>query len=216
MKIKQDLPNFSIEKKLKQHSIIAGLDEAGRGCLAGPVVATAVILPRTKAIQKLGINDSKKLSKAKREEIYEYLIANVEYSIGIVDNFEIDKINILQASKLAMRICLEKLSSKPNALLIDGNFKINSNFEEFPIVKGDRKSLSIAAASIIAKVTRDKLMEEKYQLLYPAYNFAQNKGYGTALHRKAILQFGICPIHRKTFLKNLLNEQPELFRNEIN
>lgn len=211
MKIKQDLPNFSIEKKLKQHKIIVGLDEAGRGCLAGPVVAAAAIMPRTKAIQMLGINDSKKLSKAKREEIYNYLIANVEYSIGIVDNLEIDKINILQASKLAMRICLEKLSSTPNALLIDGNFKINSNFEEFPIVKGDSKSLSIAAASIIAKVTRDKLMEEKYQLLYPAYNFAQNKGYGTASHRKAILQFGICPIHRKTFLKNLLNEQPELF-----
>lgn len=211
MKIKQDLPNFSIEKKLKQHKIIVGLDEAGRGCFAGPVVAAAALLPRTKAIQMLGINDSKKLSKAKREEIYNYLIANVEYSIGIVDNLEIDKINILQASKLAMRICLEKLSSTPNALLIDGNFKINSNFEEFPIVKGDSKSLSIAAASIIAKVTRDKLMEEKYQLLYPAYNFAQNKGYGTASHRKAILQFGICPIHRKTFLKNLLNEQPELF-----
>ncbi len=211
MKIKQELPNFSIEKKLKHYSTIVGLDEAGRGCLAGPVVAAAAILTRTKAIQNLGINDSKQISKSKREEIYSYLISNIEFSIGVVEHTKIDEINILQASKLAMRICLEKLTSNPDALLIDGNFKINSNFEEFPIVKGDSKSLSIAAASIIAKVTRDKLMEEKYHLLYPDYNFAQNKGYGTAAHRKAILQFGICPIHRKTFLIKLFNQQPEIF-----
>lgn len=211
MKIKQVLPNFSIERKLKQYKIIAGLDEAGRGCLAGPVVAAAVILPHSKTIQNLGINDSKKLGKAKREEIFSFLISNCEYSIGIVDHLEIDKINILQASKLAMRISLEKLSSNPDALLIDGNFKINSNFEEFPIVKGDSKSLTIAAASIIAKVTRDKLMENKYHKLYPEYNFAQNKGYGTAAHRKAIFEFGICPIHRKSFLTKILNEQTELF-----
>lgn len=194
------LPDTSIEYDLRVKGIIriAGIDEAGRGCLAGPVVAAAVILPTIFNLPDL--NDSKKLTAKKREELF--ILINKQacaVSIGIIDNITIDKINILQATLEAMKQAVTKLPVKPDYLLIDGNKTIeSSDIKQKAIVKGDSKSVSIAAASIIAKVTRDKIMLELAQE-YPEYGFSKNKGYGTEKHRESIFNYGQCPIHRKTF-----------------
>lgn len=181
---------------------IAGTDEVGRGPLAGPVVAAAVILPRE--FKVLGVNDSKKLSEKKREELY-FLILNeaVSFGIGIVDNDKIDEINILNASKLAMKIACEKLNRKPDHLLVDAVHVDHLDIPQTGIIKGDSKSITIAAASIVAKVTRDRMMVE-YHEQHPHYDFINNKGYGTALHYEGIRTHGLCPLHRKTFLKEYI------------
>ena len=193
-------PNLNEEKKLwkKGFNFVAGIDEAGRGPLAGPVVAGAVLINNKnfRIIKK--ITDSKKLSEKQREELYEILTnhKDIKWGVGIVSEKVIDKINILQATKLAMSKAIENLGA--DFLLLDGNFKINSNIKQTSIIKGDLKVFSISAASIIAKVTRDRLMQ-KYHKKYPDYGFAKHKGYGTALHIANLAKFGACKIHRKTF-----------------
>ena len=175
--------------------MIAGVDEVGRGCLAGPVVAAAVIL---KDFDNNEINDSKKIPKKKREELSSYIKQNSIYSIGEASVEEIDKLNILNAPLLAMKRAIKNLSSQPMSILVDGNFKPINEANVFSIVKGDTKSISIAAASIIAKVTRDKIMEEIDEE-FPLYNFKKHKGYATKQHIENIKKFGICKYHRKTF-----------------
>jgi len=191
-------PNLEFEKQIwAKGRIPAGVDEAGRGPLAGPVVAAAVVLPDDCKID--GLDDSKKLSPSKRKKIFEEIkLVAISYAVGIVEPQEIDKINILQAALLAMEISVKKLTTKPDYLLIDGNQKTSLLLIQETIVKGDTKSCSIAAASIIAKVTRDTIMEE-YHLTYPEYNFKGHKGYPTKEHYQAIKEYGPCPIHRKTF-----------------
>ena len=192
-----DLWLFEKKAFAKGFTKIAGLDEAGRGPLAGPVVSAAVILPDSFPVS--GINDSKKLTPKKRaylfEEIHKHAVA---VGIGIVGPSEIDRRNILEASRFSMSLSVENLSLKPDYLLIDGIFRIASNLPQEPIPKGDTLSISIAAASIIAKVTRDRIME-KYHQEYPQFGFAQNKGYPTKAHKAAIREYGCCPIHRKSF-----------------
>jgi ribonuclease HII len=187
------------EKKATQQGCkdIAGIDEAGRGPLAGPVVSAAVILPTS--FQNPGITDSKKLTAPKRERLFNkiYDLA-VAIGIGIVDAVEIDRINILQASLLSMAMAVENLNPQPDHLLIDGNFPIPSQLSQQPIPKGDALSISIAAASIIAKVSRDRLMQS-YHHYYPQFDFPKHKGYPTKAHRQAIRKFGFSPIHRRSF-----------------
>lgn len=179
-------------------SAICGIDEAGRGPLAGPVVAGEVILPKDCEI--LFLNDSKKLSEKKREELYlEIQEKAVAWSVGIVGPDVIDEINILQATYEAMRQAIGKLKVRPGLLLNDAVTIPGVDIMQVPIVKGDAKSVSIAAASIMAKVTRDHMMEE-YDRLYPEYGFAKHKGYGTAVHTAAIREHGPCPIHRRSFI----------------
>jgi ribonuclease HII len=181
----------------KGYHVIAGIDEAGRGPLAGPVVAAAVFFAKDSKFE--GLDDSKKLSPKIREFFFKIIKEQaLSYGIGIVDVEKIDKINILQASLLAMKNAVENLSEKPNLLLIDGNQKIDSDIKQWTIIKGDSLSQSIAAASVLAKVTRDKLME-KYHKQFPQYAFNKHKGYGTRLHRDLIKKYGPCPIHRRTF-----------------
>ena len=176
---------------------IAGLDEVGRGPLAGPVVAAAVILPRDGIGEKLF--DSKQISSKKREHLCKTIVAEAEgVGIGIIGQEEIDRINIFQATLRAMVLAIENLPSPPDFLLIDGTQGLNFSVPQKSIPKGDQLSNSIAAASIVAKVTRDRMMLECHQK-YPQYNFARHKGYGTKEHRKAIETFGICELHRKTF-----------------
>ncbi|MFH2137180.1 MAG: ribonuclease HII [Candidatus Omnitrophota bacterium] len=176
---------------------IAGVDEAGRGPLAGPVVAAAVIIPRGfKFKQK--IKDSKKLSAAQREKAFLEIKDNCCVAFSVISEQDIDRVNILQASLLAMAQAVKALSKIPKWVLIDGNQKPDISLPCTTIIAGDAKSISIACASIIAKVTRDKMMIE-YDKLYPEYGFAGHKGYGTEFHRQAILKYGPCPIHRKTF-----------------
>ena len=186
------------------YQLVAGIDEAGRGPLAGPVVAAAVILPP--GYLNSEINDSKKLSAAKREELYE-IINKEAVAIGmmVVDADIIDRVNILQATLQAMRDAVLELPTSPDFLLIDGNQRVPILTPQKPIVKGDALSISIAAASIIAKVSRDRIME-MYHRQFPQYNFQQNKGYGTKEHLDAIKQFGICKIHRKSFHVKYLNQ----------
>jgi ribonuclease HII len=196
-------PSFLIEN---QHwgKIICGIDEAGRGPLAGPVVAACVILNQNNLIA--GINDSKKLSKAKRQKLFAEICKNHQFAIGIVEAKIIDEINILQATKLAMLKAFENLQKKyqifPEIILVDGNFspfaKSGKISEILPIIKGDSKSLSIAAASIIAKETRDEIMLNLHQE-FPVYNFNKHAGYPTKSHIQAIKDFGICAQHRQTF-----------------
>ena len=195
------MPDFSFEKKLiaSGHEIIAGVDEAGRGPLAGPVVAAAVILPKN--FESVDLDDSKKLSSARREKIYNNITSpdsNVIYAYSIVDEGLIDKINILRATHKAMAQAVLNLSIKPSFVIIDGMPVKDFPLPNDSIVKGDSKSLSIAAASIIAKVERDKLML-KYSKLYPEYKFEKHKGYGTKAHLEALNKFGPCNIHRKSF-----------------
>ena len=189
--------------------IIAGVDEAGRGPLAGPVVAAAVIFDKDFHIE--GVNDSKKVSASKREELFDKIICtSLSCGIGIVDNEEIDSINILQASLKAMKIAVSRLTYTPDLVLIDGNKTFNSSLNLKAIVKGDSKSFSIAAASIIAKVTRDRLMQAA-ALEYPVYGWESNKGYPTKKHFDYIEKFGITPLHRKSFLKKAFGEELKLF-----
>ena len=182
---------------------ICGIDEAGRGPLAGPVVVASVILPQNSMIE--GVNDSKKVSENKREKIYEEIIKGaISYGIAIIDEKEIDEINILKATKKGVTECIRKLEIKPNIILIDALEGIDTlQIPYKSIIKGDAKHYSIAAASILAKVTRDRIMRQ-YDLLYPEYGFIQNKGYGTAKHIQAIKEKGICEIHRRSFVKNFI------------
>ena len=190
------------EREYASYAHICGIDEAGRGPLAGPVVAGAVILPKGKRI--LYVNDSKKLSEKKREELFDVIKEDaLSYGIGIVSPERIDEINILQATYEAMREAVNKLSVKPDILLNDAVTIPGIDVKQVPIIKGDAKSLSIASASILAKVTRDRLMVE-YDSLYPEYGFAKHKGYGTKVHIEAIKEYGPCPIHRRTFIKNFI------------
>lgn len=179
--------------------LVCGVDEAGRGPLAGPVCAAAVILPPGLDIP--GLNDSKKLTDKKRRELYDIMIEQaVSYGIAFASEQEIDEINILQATFLAMERAMQKLSPQPELALIDGNRTKDFGLPVRTIVKGDSLSASIAAASILAKVTRDRLMEE-YDAQYPQYGFAVHKGYGTRRHYAALREYGPCEIHRRTFLK---------------
>ncbi len=199
IKLKED------EQKLYSDKIqyIAGIDEAGRGPLAGPVVVGVVILPKESMIE--GVNDSKKVSEKKREKIYEEITKDaISWSVGMADQNEIDEINILQATKLALKRAIEGLEVKPDLILVDALTNIDTlGIPYKSIIKGDAKNYSIAAASIIAKVTRDRMMYE-YDKIYPEYGFAGHKGYGTAKHIAAIKENGPCMLHRKTFIKNFM------------
>ena len=189
---------LAYEKELYTQGIqlIAGVDEVGRGPLAGPVVATAVILP--KACKIPGLNDSKKIPKSKHKEIYEAVLQNaIAIGIGVKDNHVIDQVNIYEATKLAMMEAIGQLDPQPQHLLIDA-MKLDLPISQTSIIKGDANSLSIAAASIVAKVTRDQMMEE-FDREYPGYDFAQNAGYGTAKHLAGLDKLGVTPIHRRSF-----------------
>lgn len=184
---------------------ICGVDEAGRGPLAGCVCAAAVILPRDLVIP--GLNDSKKLTDKKRRELYEIIVSEADsYGIGFASEQEIDEINILQATFLAMERALDQLQVRPDLALVDGNREPHFPLPVKTVVKGDSLSANIAAASILAKVTRDRLMEGLDQV-YPQYGFAVHKGYGTKRHYEALREYGPCPIHRKTFLKKFYGEK---------
>lgn len=186
------------------YKIIAGIDEVGRGPLAGPVVCAAVILPLDDVIE--GVDDSKKITKKKREVLYEKIIKKaISYDIERIEPEEIDEINILEATKKCMLACIANLPVKPDLVLIDA-VKLNSPVDTLSIVKGDAKSYLIGAASIVAKVYRDRIMEE-YSEVYRDYGFERNSGYGTKEHIAAIKRTGACPIHRKTFIKNFSEEK---------
>jgi len=198
---------FEKDARKQGYSRIAGIDEAGRGPLAGPVVAAATILPQ--AFHLPHLDDSKRLSPKRREQLFDAIYEQaVTVGIGIVDPIEIDRVNILQASLLSMRIAVDNLRPAPDYLLIDGTFQIRSPVPQRVIKHGDRRSLSIAAASVIAKVTRDRLMR-LYDEEFPEFGFREHKGYSTEKHRAAIRAFGCCSIHRKTFrgVKEYINGQ---------
>lgn len=199
LKLKQHFIHMSkFESELRQQgfSMIAGIDEVGRGPLAGPVVASAVILPSTFYLP--GLNDSKQLSEAKRESFYERIMKEaIAVGTGIVHNEEIDEINIYQATKKAMIAAVAKLSQNPDHLLIDA-MKLDVQIPQLSIIKGDAKSISIAAASIVAKVTRDRMMKE-YAKQYPHYGFEKNMGYGTSAHLEGLRVYGLTPWHRRSF-----------------
>lgn len=202
-KEKERIENMCIyERKYADYTYICGIDEVGRGPLAGPVVAGAVILPKDCDI--LYLNDSKKLSEKMRETLYDEIMEKaVATGIGIVSPARIDEINILQATYEAMRMAIANLKVKPDLLLNDAVTIPEVDVKQVPIVKGDAKSVSIAAASIIAKVTRDRLMVQ-YEEILPGYGFASNKGYGSAAHIQAIKEIGVTPIHRQSFIKNFI------------
>ena len=188
----------------------AGMDEAGRGPLAGPVVVACVVMPLDEDKLIEGINDSKKLSPKKREELFDKIISTaLEYVVAVSDNDEIDKINILNATKKCMKNCIDGLTFG-DIVLIDAVKLTETKIPTFSIIKGDASSYSIAAASIVAKVTRDRLME-KADNLYPQYGFKQHKGYGTKQHVMALKEHGPCPLHRATFIKNFFNEEQQSF-----
>lgn len=185
---------------------IAGVDEVGRGPLAGPVVCCAAIMPLDDKNAVDGVDDSKKVSAKKRESLYETLKSKaIAYKICRIEPEEIDEINILEATKKCMRMCVEGLEIKPDVVLVDA-LNLELPVKSVPIIKGDMKSYSIGAASIIAKVYRDRLMDE-YDAIYPEYGFKNNKGYGTKTHIDALKETGACPIHRKTFIKNFSDEK---------
>ena len=190
------------EKEYESHGWICGIDEVGRGPLCGPVVASAVILP--KDCQILYLNDSKKLSEKKREELYDVIMEQaVAVGLGMATPGRIDEINILQSTYEAMRQAIASLKVKPAVLLNDAVTIPGVDIPQIPIIKGDAKSVSIAAASIIAKVTRDRMMVE-YDRIYPGYDLASNKGYGTKVHMEALKSIGPCEIHRRSFIKNIV------------
>ena len=181
----------------KDIKLVAGIDESGRGPLAGPVVAAVAILPPFKKIE--GIKDSKKLSQSRREELFESITKEaLDWGIGIVSERKIEEINILQATRLAMLKAVQDMEISPEFLLIDGPIHLDTKISQQPIIDGDEKSFSIGAASIIAKVTRDRLMQ-KYHRLFPKYGFNTHKGYGTQKHLDALRIHGPCPIHRRTY-----------------
>ena len=195
---------LEIEHRLydKGYINIAGIDEAGRGPLCGPVVAAAVISPKDKKIE--GVNDSKKLTEKKREKLYDDIMNEaVAVGVGISEVDVIEKVNILNATKIAMKKAIENLKVKPDYCLIDGNQMIDIVIDAETVVSGDAKSESIAAASIIAKVTRDRMLID-YDKLYPEYGFAKHKGYGTKAHIEAIKKYGLTPIHRPSFCKKFV------------
>ena len=192
------------ENKYSDLAYVAGIDEAGRGPLAGPVVAAAVILPKDIFLPFL--NDSKKVTEKRRDVLFDEIKQNaIAYGIGIASNTLIDEINILQATYEAMREAINSLEKTPDVLLVDAVHIPDINIKQVGIVKGDAKSVNIAAASILAKVTRDRLMAE-YDKIYPEYGFASNKGYGTATHIAALKEVGPCAIHRKSFIGNFVSE----------
>ena len=192
------------ENKYSDLGAVAGIDEAGRGPLAGPVVAAAVILPKDIFLPFL--NDSKKVTEKRRDVLFDQIKQEaIAYGIGIASNALIDEINILQATYEAMREAVSKLNKTPDILLVDAVHIPNISLKQVGIVKGDAKSVNIAAASILAKVTRDRLMLE-YDKIYPEYGFASNKGYGTAKHIEALKACGACDIHRRTFIGNFVGE----------
>lgn len=188
------------------YAFIAGVDEAGRGPLCGPVVSCTLILPPDHCL--FGVNDSKKLSEKKREELYERITADaLACEVGIADNFVIDELNILNATKKTITDSLERIRIRPDIVLLDA-LKVDTDIPQEGFVKGDARIYSIAAASIVAKVTRDRMMYE-YDRMYPEYGFASNKGYGTAEHLEAIRRYGLTPIHRLSFVRNFADMLPE-------
>ncbi len=193
-----------IYDKNAKFKYICGIDEAGRGPLAGPVVVASVIMPRESMIE--GVNDSKKLSEKKREELYEIITKEaISYGVGIIDQKEIDEINILNATKKGLTQSLQELKVKPDLILVDALNKIDTlGIPYTSIIKGDAKAYSISAASIIAKVTRDRIMRQWHEI-YPMYGFEAHKGYGTVAHIEAIKQYGLCPIHRISFTKKFVS-----------
>ena len=201
------MPDYIIENDLKAkgYNLIAGVDEAGRGPPAGPVCAAAVILPDNCEIE--GLNDSKKLTEKKREALFDVIKQKaISYSIELVDNNVIDNINILNATMLCMKRAVENLETTPDFVIIDGNKTPDAlPVESECVVKGDAKSMSIAAASVLAKVTRDRLMLELVEK-YPQYEFNKHKGYGTKLHCEKLLEYGPCEIHRKTFIGKIMSK----------
>lgn len=198
-----NLKQHETELHKKGFKNICGIDEAGRGPLAGPVVIAAVIMPEDSMIE--GVNDSKKVSEKKRELIYEQILEEaVSYGVAIIGQDEIDDINILNATKKGLTMSLKELTVKPDLIIVDALEHIDTlGIPYESIIKGDAKAYSIAAASIIAKVTRDRIMRE-WAEVYPQYGFEVHKGYGTAKHIAAIKEFGLCPIHRKSFTKNFV------------
>ncbi|MEW4369210.1 ribonuclease HII [Paenibacillus kandeliae] len=204
-----ELLNYERECWTAGYEHVAGVDEVGRGCLFGDVVAAAVIMPQELLIE--GVTDSKKLSDKKREQLYTQIMEQaLAVGVGHVSAAIVDEINIKQAARLAMKIALEQLTVVPNYILVDAE-KVDLPQPQRSIIKGDANSHSIAAASIIAKVTRDRLCEGEWEEQYPGYGIAGHKGYATKLHRERILQLGVTPLHRRSFLGNLLLEQPTLF-----
>lgn len=193
-------PNFLYDEAIRRNfSVIAGIDEAGRGPLAGPVVAAAVILQAGLIIH--GLDDSKKIPEKKRKRIFWEVVSRcIDVGVGIIDAETIDRINILQATKLAMKAAVDGLSMRPDILLIDAVRLPDVNIRQENIIKGDAKSASIAAASVVAKVVRDDIMHD-YNVEYPGYNFTAHKGYGTSNHIECLLLYGPSPIHRKSFAK---------------
>lgn len=192
-----------IYSKNKNIKYICGIDEAGRGPLAGPVVVASVIMRKDSMIE--GVNDSKKISEAKREKLYEQITQEaISYGVGIIDHKKIDEINILNATKLGLKTSLEELDTKPDLILVDALDKIDTlGIPYNSIIKGDAKCYSISCASIIAKVTRDRIMRQ-WAEVYEEYGFERHKGYGTGAHIQAIKEYGLCPIHRKSFTKNFV------------
>ncbi|MFO7446912.1 MAG: ribonuclease HII [Ignavibacteriaceae bacterium] len=197
----KDFDNSYLTRKIK---LIAGTDEAGRGPLAGPVVAASVIFKPNVYIE--GVNDSKQLTEAEREELFPQILDNaLAYAVCSVSHGEIDRINILQASLLALLTSVKRLKVQPNLILVDGNKTFNYSVPSIPVIKGDSKSFAIASASIIAKVTRDRIMK-RLCLKFPNYLWSKNKGYATHEHIEAIKTYGACCLHRKTFLRKILYE----------
>jgi len=198
------MKNFDLKYLSENIKLLAGVDEVGRGPLAGPVVAAAVIFDSATIIE--GINDSKKLTENKREELNKIIQTKaLSFGFGIIEHTEIDEINILQATLKAMKQAIDNLEVRPDVILIDGNKSFDSDIETKTIVKGDSKSFSIAAASILAKVKRDNMMR-KFANNYPQYYWEKNKGYGTKQHVEAIKKYGATPLHRKTFLRKIISE----------
>ena len=196
-KIEEELYNSGV-------NLICGIDEAGRGPLAGPVVVAAAIMPRDSMIE--GVNDSKKVSEKKREKLYDLITDEaIAYGVGIIDQKEIDRINILNATKEGLTMAVKELNPKPDLIIVDALSKIDTEGIPYKsIIKGDAKCYSIACASIIAKVTRDRIMRQ-WDEVYPQYGFIKHKGYGTAAHIAAIKEYGLCPLHRLSFVKNIVN-----------
>ena len=206
----KELERLTILKQIEEEiynkedvKYICGIDEAGRGPLAGPVVVASVIMPKDSMIE--GVNDSKKVSEKKREKLYEEITNTaIAWEVGIIDQREIDEINILNATKKGLTNSLKELEIKPDLILVDALTNIDTlGIPYRSIIKGDAKSYSIAAASIIAKVTRDRIMRQ-WDELYPEYGFEKHKGYGTKMHIDAIKEYGPCPLHRKSFIKNFI------------
>ena len=197
------LKQYENDLRNKGYKYICGIDEAGRGPLAGPVVVASVIMPENSMIE--GVNDSKKVSEKKREKLYDLILEeSLSYGVGIIGQDEIDEINILNATKKGLTTSLKELTQKPDLIIVDALTHIDTLGTPYEsIIKGDAKCYSISAASIIAKVTRDRIMRE-WDKIYPQYGFAQHKGYGTSAHINAIKEYGPCILHRKTFIKNFV------------